>query len=60
MNILHVINQAAGVCSTTSTFLPKVMADRGELNQPRHSSVAKPKRDTRADILVLDLLHSEK
>ena len=58
MNILNIINQIAGVCSTTFTFLYQVVSDQGVLDQPQHSSVAKPERDTPADSLMLDLLHS--
>lgn len=58
MNIFNITNQIAGACSTTSTFLYQVMYDQGVLDRPWHSSVAKPKRDTQADSLTLNLLHS--
>lgn len=55
---LNIINQIAGVCSATFTFLYQVMCDQGVLDQRQRSSVAKPERDTPADSLMLDLLHS--
>lgn len=58
MNILNIINQIAGIYSTTFTFLYQVSCDQGVLDQPRHRSVAKPERGTPAESLMLDLLHS--